>query len=151
MGDLQEKYNLVLSLIELSEGVVKESVTIPPGLRKTYLKDYQLNRQEATESLQNKDKVMLKQLQHEILTPWNETNDADSKKFWKRVEEHGLGLQQENHLEKILKRGRIANFAEYEIVNDSIVIWQQEGQIDARQAAKLDEMLGKFEKKHPTH
>ncbi|MGH9858370.1 MAG: hypothetical protein ACRD4B_11045, partial [Acidobacteriota bacterium] len=73
--------------------------------------------------------------------------DEDSQRFWDLAKQHGVGVERVDYLDKILKKGRIANFEEYNIVQDSIVIWQQEGRITAAQAATLDKMLGEYEQK----
>ncbi len=144
---IEEHYRRLTKLIELSEAIVKDSQLITEQERSDYLGDYQTNRVEAKQSLENKDSRFMKQLEKEVLTPWNETYDEDSQRFWKLVKQSGLELEREDHLEKILKRGRIANFTEYNVVQDSIVIWQQEGQVTSEQAAELHKMLGEYEQK----
>jgi hypothetical protein len=66
--------------------------------------------------------------------------------FWREVSTQNLGFKRENKLQKVLKRGKIKNQAEYEFIIDVMVPYQQEGLIGELEAGKLKEMVGFFEK-----
>jgi hypothetical protein len=143
----EARYQRVLELIEVSERVVRDSKLLPDDEKRQYLDDYEANREDARNYADESNASFLRQLEREILTPWKETYDEDSDTFWRLVAERGLGLEREDYLVKILERGRIASFEEYNAVGDSIVVWQQEGRITNEQAKQLSEMLAAFEKR----
>jgi hypothetical protein len=142
-----ELYQQLCTLIELSESVVSVSTIIPNGQKKMFLADYKRNTEEAKEFAEQNKASFLKQLVNEVLTPWQETDDADSKQFWHLVRQRGLPIEQKDYLAKILKRGRITNPTEYELVQDSIVIWQHDRRITAEQANNLNQMIADYEQK----
>lgn len=143
----EELYQQLSTVIELSEAVVQESQDIPEEQKKLYLADYQRNAQEAKTFAEQGNANFLRQLQKEVLTPWYETDDADARKFWNLVDEQKLPLEQKDQLAAILKRGRIANPGEYDLIQDSLVVWQQEGRVSASQAASLNRMIEQYEHK----
>jgi hypothetical protein len=144
----QELYQQLRTLIDLSSTVVKASQLIPDDQKRMYLTSYENDFQEAKTFAEQNNSNFLRQLIKEVLTPWDETTDADSQHFWKLVQEHGLPVKQTDYLGKILSRGRIATMTEYDLVQDSLVIWQQEGRITGPQTAQLEEMLNQYERKH---
>lgn len=141
----EELYQQLRTLIELSETVVKQSRDIPDEQKKLYLADYQRNGQEAKTFAEQNNANFMKQLQKEVLTPWHETDDADARKFWSLVAERKLPLEQKDQLGAILKRGRIASPDEYELIQDSLVVWQQEKRITPEQATSLNRMIEQYE------
>jgi len=143
----EELYQRLRTLIELSETVVTASHDIPDDQKKLYLADYKRNAQEAKTFAEQNNANFLRQLQKEVLTPWHETDDADARKFWSLVAERKLPLEQKDQLGAILKRGRVTNPAEYELIQDSLVVWQQEKRITADQAADLNQMIEQYEQK----
>ncbi|HEU4914212.1 MAG TPA: hypothetical protein VFT16_02275 [Candidatus Saccharimonadales bacterium] len=143
----EELYQQLRTLIELSETVVKDSRDIPEEQKKLYLSDYQRNVQEAKTFAEERNNSFLRQLQKEVLTPWYETDDADARKFWSLVTQKKLPLEQKDHVGIILKRGHIVSPDEYELVQDSLVIWQQEKRITADQAEDLNRMIAQYELK----
>lgn len=143
----EELYQQLRTLIELSETVVKASRDIPDDQKKLYLADYRRNAQEAKEFAEQNKGNVLRQLQKEVLTPWHETDDADARKFWSLVADKKLPLEQKDRLGAILKRGRIAGPDEYELIQDSLVVWQQEKRITGAQAASLNQMIEQYEQK----
>jgi hypothetical protein len=147
---IEETYQQLRTLLELSEATVKASAIIPEDQKRIYLADYQATAAESETFFKEKKNGFLKQLIKEVLTPWNEEYDEDSQRFWKLAKQAGLPFNQRDYLGEILKRGRITNFDEYTIVEDSIVIWQQEGRITGQQAAQLEKMLDAYEQKHGT-
>jgi hypothetical protein len=144
---IKERYERLIELIEISKTVVSQSAIIEDDEKRVYTEGYEFNLQEAKAFYEDNNHNALKQIEREVLTPWNESMDEDSVAFWKIVSEKGIGLQQENKIEKILKRGYIKNFAEYELVQDAIVIYEQEGRITREEVLKLSRMLGSFEEK----
>src|SRR5687767_10754154 len=144
---IEELYQQLRTLIQLSQTVVKESRDIPEAQKKLYLTTYERNAQEAKAFTEQNNGNFMKQLQKEVLTPWNETDDADARKFWQLVAKYQLPLKQKDQLAAILKRGRIVNPAEYDLVQDSLIIWQQEKRINPAQAADLNRMIEQYEQK----
>lgn len=136
-----------LALIEISEQVVRDSELMDAAEKRDYLGDYQENRRDAQAYLDQRNPAYLRQLADEVLTPWNESSDEDSDAFFRLAAERGIELERKDYLGTVLARGRIANIEEYEVVVDSIVIWQQDGRIDAAQAQRLSEMVGAYEAK----
>lgn len=143
----EELYQQLRTLIALSETVVETSRDIPDDQKKLYLADYKRNAQEAKAFAEQNNSNFLKQLQKEVLTPWHETDDADARKFWSLVADKELPLEQKDRLGAILKRGRIASPDEYDLIQDSLVVWQQEKRITDEQAASLNRMIQQYEQK----
>jgi hypothetical protein len=144
---IEEQYQHINTIIKLSQMVVEESQTIPDNLKQSYLTEYAANAVEAVQFRDKQSRTALNQLQNELLTPWNETADADSKRFWQMAKEQGLPFEQTDYLDTVLKRGRIANLTEYDFVQDVLVIGQQEGRITREQADQLEQMLDAYEQK----
>ena len=145
---LEELHARLEALIALSRQVVEESSLLKNKEKVAYLKDYTAAVAEAAEMLRLKKKSFLRQLTDEVLTPWNETFDADSKKFWALVQAKELPFAQRDFLAIILARGRLASFAEYSLVDEAIVLWQQEGRLGDEDAARLSAMLASYSKRH---
>jgi hypothetical protein len=87
----------------------------------------------------------LRYLESAFLTHWNETTGPHVDRFWELVGAEGLPFTRRNVLADVLARGRIDNAAEHEVVVDSLVRAEQEGTITAEQAARLSDLVGRYE------
>lgn len=89
----------------------------------------------------------LNYLEKDVLTYFQEGTGAHIEYFWNKVKECELGYERKDMLAAILKKKRISNTSEYELVVDSIVAAQQEGRITEEQAELLSSYIGVYEKK----
>jgi hypothetical protein len=89
----------------------------------------------------------LRYLESAFLTYWNESTGRHVDRFWELVAAESLPFARRNVLADVLARGRIDNAAEHEVVVDSLVGAEQEGTITAEQAARLSDMLGRYERR----
>lgn len=87
----------------------------------------------------------LKYLENDIFIYFNESSGKTVNYFWERIKEENLPFKRENKLVKILKRGKIKNDIEYDLVIDTIVPYQQEGVIVSEEVSQLNKMIGDFE------
>ncbi|MDZ5494239.1 MULTISPECIES: hypothetical protein [Micromonospora] len=88
----------------------------------------------------------LRYLESAFLTYWNEATGRHVDQFWELVAVESLPFTRRNVLADVLARGRINNGAEHEVVVDSLVGAEQEGTITAEQAARLSDMVGRYER-----
>lgn len=144
---LEERYNKLVQIMDLVKYVTENSSILTPAEKKMTLGDQAIDRQDVEECFQTKNTSGLSQMEKIILTPWNENYDEDSELFWRLAKEKGIDIQRVDYLSKILKRGKIANFTEYEFLNDAIVILEQEGKVSESEAMELKAMIGKFEER----
>ena len=91
--------------------------------------------------------VSLNYLLNSTLTLFQEDTGEHVEYFWNKIRENNLGYKRVNVLEKILKRSRISNINEYDIVVDTIVAAQQEGRITEQEAQKLGTLLTNYQNK----
>lgn len=145
---ITERFKRLTDLIEISKEIVLHSKLIPDEEKRIYLEAYEANLEDANYFLGLKRQNALKQIENEVLTPWQESFDEDSVRFWNSIKEKEIDIFQENKIENILKKGSIKSLGEYEFVQDAIVIYQQEGKITEDEANRLSEMLLNFEKKN---
>jgi hypothetical protein len=94
-----------------------------------------------------RNKQSLRQIEHDILTYFQEASGDAVEYFWKQIKDQGLSFKRENKLEKILKRGKIKNQMEYDFIVDVLVPYQQEGLITQTDADLLGQMLAQFEQR----
>lgn len=111
---------------------------------------------EFTVKIYNEDKHMaledkiksissLRQFENECLAFFQESGGEAVEQFWKAVKEEDLPYVRENQLEKILKKKKISNDAEFNYVIDTLVPMQQNGMINREQALALSNYLGDYE------
>lgn len=67
--------------------------------------------------------------------------------FWKEINKLELGITRVNKLEKILKKNKISNQAEFDYIIDTLVPAKQEGLITTEEVEILSKLIGKFEGK----
>lgn len=87
----------------------------------------------------------LKITKNNILNMFQESTGKHVDYFWEQVEQNGLSAEvvRINPIEKILKKGKIANAAEHELATTV----RKEGRLDDKQLALLNEYIEKFEQK----
>lgn len=140
-------YQRCITLIEVSEEIVRTSALLDDDEKRDCLADYGANRGGARSYAGGRKASFLRQLEEKILTPWNESSDEDSDKFFRLAAGRRIELARKDYLGTVLARGWIASFEEYEVVADSLAVWEQNGRIDAAQARRLGEMSGAYESK----
>jgi hypothetical protein len=89
----------------------------------------------------------LRHLEAAFITYWNEASGPHVDRFWQLIADNDLPYARADVLGEVLRRGRIRNMAEYDVVVDSIVVAQQVGTITEEQAAKLNDMIGQYEQR----
>jgi hypothetical protein len=67
--------------------------------------------------------------------------------FWQQVRQRGLPYQRVNRIANILKRNRLSSRAEYDLVVDVLVPYEQEGWLTPDAAVALSRLIGEFEKR----
>jgi len=80
-----------------------------------------------------------------VFTIFHESSGPGVEYFWQKLKENKLDYERKNPLEKILKRGKIKNDIEFQLVIDMIPVAEQVGLISLDQEKALNEMLGKYE------
>lgn len=87
----------------------------------------------------------LKITKNNILNMFQESTGKHVEYFWEQVEKNGLSedVVRTNPIEKILKKGKIANATELELA----ITFRKEGKLDEKQLASLNEYIEKFEQK----
>ena len=81
----------------------------------------------------------------DVFTYFLEGSGPNVEFFWKKIKNNNLDYERKNPLDKILKRGKIKNDIEYQLVIDMIPVAEQSGLISKDQEKALSEMLGKYE------
>lgn len=89
----------------------------------------------------------LESIEANLLTEWNEMPLEYAAVFWDKVAERGLPFKRRDRLKEILVAGRIKNHAEYDVVVDTVDDAVRTGRITEADAAKLTDMLRRFEKR----
>ena len=87
----------------------------------------------------------LKYLESDYFVHWNEIENPEGQRFWTELFKKGLYRERRNIIEKVLKRNKIKNVAEFEFINDTIVVAEQTGHITETQSEQLNKLMGDFE------
>jgi len=87
----------------------------------------------------------LKFLENDFLTYWNEAKGVDIELFWKKVYFNKLNFKRKDVIATVLKRKKIKDIHEYNVIVDTLLIAEQLGQIDNNEAKELSQMIEKFE------
>jgi len=80
-----------------------------------------------------------------VVQPWNEEAGADAEKFWEAAREAGLDYVRRDVLRDVLKRKRIKDRLEFEVVVDTVDAREESGEISAGEARDLRKMAAMFE------
>jgi hypothetical protein len=91
----------------------------------------------------------LKYLKEDALIFFQESSGDAIEYFWKELKKEGLteGISRINNLKKILKKGKISNERELELVTDLMIPYQQQGIITDDQYQLINDLIKEFEKK----
>jgi hypothetical protein len=134
--------NDLLAALRISSDVVAESTLYKTNEKKLILK--QLSGIEKLLShpepaFKNSKSVAF--LRQAVIQPWNETACADAGKFWKRVKTAGLLFKPQDVLLEILRRRKIRNEIEYELVTDAF----SNGKLSRPKINLLNQMVATYE------
>jgi len=89
----------------------------------------------------------LKYDEQELFTKFNEFNDNCVELFWKRIHEENLPFVRKDLLIEIIRRGKIRNHNEYDVVVDTAFNRFEEGKLSSMQMSQVNEMIADYEKK----
>ncbi|GIJ51371.1 hypothetical protein Val02_82570 [Virgisporangium aliadipatigenens] len=89
----------------------------------------------------------LRHLESAFFTYGNEAAGPHVDRFWELVTAESLPFERKNVLGDVLRRGRINDAGEYEVVVDLLVVAEQEGRITAEEAARLSNYIGRYERR----
>lgn len=81
----------------------------------------------------------------DVFTYFQESDGEAVEHFWRQLGKENLGFTREDKLRKIIRRGKIMELIEYDLVVDSMSAAEQEKRITRQEAKLLSEMLGEFE------
>ena len=95
-----------------------------------------------------KNLASLKYHEQDIFTYFQEASGPVVELFWSKLKDANLSYTRENKLMKVLKRGKIKNRIEFDLVVDLFVPAHQNGMITEEQAASLSEMIQSFERRN---
>jgi hypothetical protein len=103
--------------------------------------------EELTELMEQPPQTLagLRHLETAFFTYWNESAGPHVDRFWAQVAAEGLPFERKDVLGDVLRRGRINNAGEHEVVVDHLVVAEQEGRITADEAARLSTYIGDYE------
>jgi hypothetical protein len=93
----------------------------------------------------NRNLKSLKITENDILTFFQEGRGEAVEFFWREIKEKRIPLKRQNMLVKIVKRGKIRNRVEFDLVIDLIVSYQQEGLLNESDVDLLNALIAKFE------
>ncbi|MFK7980416.1 MAG: hypothetical protein AB8G86_10570 [Saprospiraceae bacterium] len=144
----KEKADEIVKLIELAEEVILDSKELTKELKDQMI-DFgnELKNLALNPKPQFRKVASLKYLENDFLIYWNETKGVDVENFWKKISTNKLTFKRKDILQKILKRKRIKDIHEYNVIVDKLVIAQQLEQINKEEFKLLSRLIGEFEEK----
>jgi hypothetical protein len=89
----------------------------------------------------------LRYLEAAFFTQWNEGPPAETRGFWRAVQQAALPYARRDLLAEIFSRGRIPSREHYEFAVDVIGGAQDEGLLDADQVEQLDRWISAYERR----
>ena len=89
----------------------------------------------------------LRDLETAFFTSWNEGPLAETREFWKAVQDAALPYVRRDLLAEIFNRGRIPSRAHYEFAVDIIGVAQDEGLLHADQVGQLGRWISAYERR----
>lgn len=143
-----EKANEIVKAIELAKEVILDSTELAQEMKEHMIdfgnetKELALNPEP-----QFRKVASLKYLENDFFIYWNETEGEDIEKFWKKVSANKLNFKRKDIIQKVLKRKRIKDIHEYNVIVDRLVVAQQLEQINQSEAQLLSRLIGEFEEK----
>lgn len=151
---MAERKNYETEALKLSKAcdiAIEALEKFPPKIwdEKTVLHIINCYREEKHDILnplpQYKKIASLKYAIESTFTMFNESSGDFVEYFWKEIKSQNLDYVREDKLGKILKRGRIKDFQEFDYITDTMVPAVQESRITNEEFKSLSEMLGHFE------
>jgi hypothetical protein len=135
----------LLKAAEISATVMRESRSLSQEQKEIALRGLEQMRGLIAAMPESKTSKGLPDIEQAIVQPWNEESGEDAEKFWKAASAAGLDYTRRNVLQDVLKRKRVKDRQEYEVVIDTLDGDEQEGKITAGQAAELRKLATAFE------
>jgi len=89
----------------------------------------------------------LRYIKNDILIYFQETNNSTVEYFWEKIYSNKLAIERINQLEKIIKKGKIRNHLEYDIVIDLLPPLLESKTINDEVIKIINNMIFAFEKK----
>jgi len=80
-----------------------------------------------------------------VLTYFQEGSGQAVETFWKEVNSQELDIKREDRFVKILKRGKIKNDIEYDIIIDLFNVYVESNSLSGDDVDKLNKMIANFE------
>lgn len=76
---------------------------------------------------------------------WNEHEEAGTREFWKRVKDKGLPFKRRDIVREVIKRGRIRDMSEFELVVDEIGTSVRDSRLSLRELKALTKLVEELE------
>lgn len=88
----------------------------------------------------------LKYIKNDVLIYFQEGTGKAVDIFWKEINEKQFGLVRVNRFEKVLKRGKINNQIEYDMIIDLYNSYIETNMLSSTEINKLNDLISNFEK-----
>ncbi|MBS2213783.1 hypothetical protein KEM09_20410 [Carboxylicivirga mesophila] len=142
----EERAQKLALVVDIAQEIINTSSKLPDFDKKEYLKLGQLVKEYALNPRKGFKRMdSLKYLESDYFAHWNEIENPEGQRFWTELYKKGLYRERRNIIEKVLKRNKIKNIAEFEFINDTIVVAEQTGHINETQSEQLNKLMGDFE------
>jgi len=135
----------LLKAAEISARVIRESKSLSGGQKEIALGGLEQMRQLVAATPASKANGLV-YIEQAIVQPWNEESGEDAEKFWQAAQEAGLDYARRDVLRNVLKRKRIKDRLEFEMVADTVDASEESGKISADEARELRKMVAAFER-----
>lgn len=89
----------------------------------------------------------LQSLENDFLTWWNEGYGPEVELFWMEIKKAGFDYERKDILKDVLKRKKIKNREEYDLITDVLTAAKQNGRINNDEFFELSKLIGEFEAK----
>lgn len=89
----------------------------------------------------------LKYVRNDILTYFQEGSGDAVEAFWKEIKNKKIRVVRVNRFEKIIKRGKIKNQIEYDIIIDLYNSYIENNMLSVMEIDKINDLISDFEKK----
>lgn len=139
----QQELAQFAALVRIATEVTASSTIMEPSHRESSLTDYAWQRDLTADG--SIALASLRQLQRDLLVPWNESVGADVERFWQGVACDGLQVTRKDVVVETLKRGRILNMQHYSALEERYEELQECEKLSPAQADELGRMFDAFE------
>jgi hypothetical protein len=142
----EERAQKLASAVDIAKEILNTSSEFTDFEKKEYLKLGEVVKGLALNPRKGFKRMdSLKYLESDYFVHWNEIENPEGHKFWTELYKKGLYRERRNIIEKVLKRNKIKTIAEFEFINDTIVVAEQTGHITESQSKQLNQLMGDFE------